>query len=135
MALTGSLSLALRANEDVLWARQEARRFAATLPFSAEDLARIEIAVSELASNMVKHAKGGRLVIDRLMRGALEGIRMVAEDQGPGIPDLQAALRPGFSTAGSLGVGLSGIQEHMDKFEITSRVGFGTRVEVEKWAR
>lgn len=133
MALTGSLALALRAYEDVLWAKQEARRFASALPFGAEDLARIEIAASELASNMVKHARGGRLLLDRLERDGREGVRMVAEDQGPGIPDLEAALRPGFSTAGSLGVGLSGIQEHMDKFEITSRVGTGTRVEVEKW--
>jgi serine/threonine-protein kinase RsbT len=135
MAVTGSLSLALRAPEDVLWAKQEARRFAAALPFGPDDLARIEISVSELASNIIKHAHGGRLEISRVTHGDSEGVRVVAIDKGPGIDDLDTALKPGYSTAGSLGVGLSAVQEHMDKFEITSKPGQGTRVEVEKWLR
>lgn len=133
MAVTGSLSLAVRAREDVLWAKQEAKRFAAGLPFSSDDLVRIEIAVSELASNMVKHAGGGRLTVQRIERDGREGVLVAAVDHGPGIPDLQAALKAGFSTAGSLGVGLSGIHEHMDKVEITTRPGEGTCVEAEKW--
>ena len=133
--MTGSLSLAVRAHEDVLWAKQEVKRFAATLPFSPEDQVRIEVSASELASNLVKHAHGGKLIADRLTRDGREGLRLVAEDRGPGIPDLELAMRAGYSTTGSLGVGLSGVQEHMDKFEITSKPGLGTRVEVEKWAR
>ena len=134
MALAGSLMLRVFRAEDVLWARQEAKRFAAGSPFGADDLQRIELAASELASNMVKHARGGKLRIERLERGGRHGVRMVAEDQGPGIPDLEQALAPGYSTAGSLGDGLSALQDLMDKFEISSRPGFGPRVEVEKWA-
>ena len=135
MALAGRLMLRVFRTEDVLWARQEAKRFAATIPFERDDLQRIELAASELASNMVKHARGGKLQLDRVEREGLQGLRMVAEDQGPGIPDLEKALGAGYSTAGSLGDGLSALRDLMDKFEITSRVGVGTRVEVEKWAR
>lgn len=135
MALAGRLSLRVFRTEDVLWARQEAKRFAATLPFDRADLQRIELAASELASNMVKHAHGGKLLVDRVERDGMQGVRMVAEDQGPGIADLEQALGAGFSTAGSLGDGLSALRDLMDKFEITSRVGVGTRVEVEKWTR
>lgn len=135
MAVTGSLSLAVRAREDVLWAKQEAKRFAQAMPFSPDDLARIEIALSELASNMVKHAGGGRLTIQRIQRDDREGVLIIAKDHGPGIPDLGAALKAGFSTTGSLGVGLSGIHEHMDKVEIDTRPGEGTCVEAEKWVR
>ncbi len=103
------------------------------MPFSSDDLVRIEIAVSELSSNMVKHAGGGRLTVQRIERDGREGVLVVATDHGPGIPDLKVALKAGFSTAGSLGVGLSGIQEHMDKVEITTRPGEGTCVEAEKW--
>jgi serine/threonine-protein kinase RsbT len=135
MAVSGSLSLAVRAQEDVLWAKQEVKRFAEALPFSVQDLARIEVTATELASNMVKHAHGGGLVVQRIARDGLTGLRLVAQDKGPGIADLGVVLKAGYSTAGSLGVGLSAVQEYMDKFEMTSEVGVGTRVEVEKWAR
>jgi serine/threonine-protein kinase RsbT len=135
MAVNGSLSLAVRVHEDVLWAKQEVKRFAEALPFSVQDLARIEVTATELASNMVKHAHGGSLVVQRVARDGLVGMRMVAQDKGPGIADLGVVLKAGYSTAGSLGVGLSAVQEYMDKFEMTSEVGVGTRVEVEKWAR
>lgn len=135
MAVNGTLLLTVRAHTDVLWAKQEAKRFAAALPFSPDDLVRIELATGELASNLVKHAHGGRLTLERIERDGLSGLRMVSEDRGPGIADVSVVLKAGYSTAGSLGVGLSGVQEHMDKFEMTSRLGEGTRVEVEKWAR
>jgi serine/threonine-protein kinase RsbT len=135
MAVSGSLSLAVRALEDVLWAKQEVKRFAEALAFSVQDLARIEVTATELASNMVKHAHGGSLVVQRVARDGQAGLRMVAQDKGPGIADLTVVLKAGYSTAGSLGVGLSAVQEYMDKFEMTSELGVGTRVEVEKWVR
>lgn len=128
------LSIRVKAKEDVLWARQEAMRFCAGLPFKPEDLGRIEVAVAELASNMVKHASGGRLTLTTIERDGRAGVRVTGEDRGPGIPDLDAAMRPGFSTAGSLGDGLSMLEESMDKFHLSSRPGQGTTVEVEKWA-
>lgn len=132
--MMANLTLAVRQSEDVLWAKQEIKRFAAGLPFKPEDLGRIENAVSELASNMVKHAGGGRLTVNHLHRGDREGLQIIATDRGPGIPDLGAALRSGFSTSGTLGMGLPAVQELMDKFEISTEPGRGTRVEVEKWA-
>lgn len=131
--MMSKLSLRVKAMEDVLWARQEAMRFCAELGFKPEDLGRVEVAVSELASNMVKHAHGGRLHLTRLERDGRVGVRMAAVDHGPGIPNLQQALQPGFSTAGSFGDGLTMLEETMDKFHITSD-SRGTTVEVEKWA-
>jgi serine/threonine-protein kinase RsbT len=133
MAVTASLKLRVHAREDVLWARQEAVRFISALPFDAEEIGRIELTVSELASNMVRHAGGGSLTLTRVERDGRSGVRVVAEDRGPGIPNLEQALKSGFSTGGSLGVGLSAIHDNMDKVEITTREGHGTRVEAEKW--
>lgn len=135
MALTRHVTLAVRAPEDVLWARQEVKRFCAELPFGTADLGRIEVAVSELASNMVKYAGGGRLMVDALERDHQQGVRIVASDEGPGIADLSLALKQGYSTGGSLGDGLTMVAELMDTFAITSRPGQGTVIEVEKWAR
>lgn len=135
MALTRHVTLVVRAPEDVLWARQEVMRFCAGLPFSVADLGRIEVAVSELASNMVKYGGGGRLTLDALEQDQRHGVRIVASDEGPGIADLSVALRQGYSTGGSLGDGFAMIEELMDSFAITSRAGHGTVVEVEKWAR
>lgn len=131
--MMGQLTLRVRAQEDVLWARQETVRFCAGLPFKPADLGRIEVAVSELASNMVKHAHGGRLTVTWLEREGHRGVRMRAVDQGPGIPNLGQAMEPGFSTAGSLGDGLAMLEESMDKLQITTEPGHGTTVEVEKW--
>lgn len=134
MAITASLTLAVRTKEDALWVKQEVKRFATRIPFAPEDLVRIEVAVSELASNMIKHADGGRLFVHEVERDARRGVQIIAQDKGPGIPDLGVALKSGFSTSGTLGMGLSALQELMDKFLITSEAGVGTRVEVEKWA-
>lgn len=135
MALEGSLSLRVRNREDVLVARQEAKRFAGRLPFAPEDLGRIEVAAAELASNMVKHAGGGRITLNLSRRPGQDGVQLVAEDHGAGIPDLERALSVGFSTKGTLGTGLPAVREMMDRFEIVTRPGEGTRVEVEKWLR
>lgn len=125
--------LKLRRSEDVLWTRQEVKRFVLEASFDATDVERIVLAVSELASNQVKHAHGGVLTVDRIERDGRVGIRIRAVDHGPGIPDIEKAIKPGFSTTGSFGDGLAAVQNLMDKVTITSSVGQGTTVEVEKW--
>lgn len=127
------LSLSVRRPEEVLWAKQEVMRFVAAEAFGPADRTRIEVAARELLTNMVKHAGGGRLTVERLARDGRHGVRMTALDQGPGITDVAGALRPGTSSTGTHGDGLAAVQELMDKFELTTEPGRWTRVEVEKW--
>lgn len=127
------MTLQLRGKDDVLWARQEIQRFASDIPFDPTDLNRIEVAASELATNLVKHGKGGTLDLLRLARDGRDGLRITATDHGPGIEDVERALTPGFSTTATLGAGLSAMRELMDKFELHTEPGRGTRVEIEKW--
>ena len=129
------MQLEVRRQDDVVLARQEVKTFAAPVTFRRQDLVRLEVIVAELASNMVKHAGSGTLRVERLEVEERKGIRVVAEDRGPGIADTAAALTPGVSTAGSFGDGLAAVQELADAFALHSRPGVGTRVEVEKWAR
>lgn len=117
--------------EDVLPAQQDVVRFASRLPFDAADLGRIALIASELASNLVKHGGGGSLTITLLE--APRGVRVTAEDHGPGIPDVPQAMQAGFSTAGSYGDGLAALRELADRFALESTPGRGTRVEVDKW--
>jgi len=120
--------------DDVLWARQEVRRFVAPLGFEPTDVERIDVAAAELATNLVKHAGGGKLSLARLEAQGRTGLAMVAEDHGPGIPDVARAMADGYSTAGTYGAGLATLRELMDAFELASTPGQGTRVEVVKWA-
>lgn len=135
MALNPACTLPLKRPEDVLWARQETRRFAARCAFSGNDLARIEIIAAELASNIIRHGGGGEMCLELIPDGDRRGLRIEARDRGPGITDIAQALRANFSTAGSHGDGLSAIREFADHFEIQSRPGEGTQIRVEKWAR
>lgn len=126
------VDLSVRKHEDVLLARQDVVRFAAGWAFRSEDLGRIGVIVTELASNLIKHAGGGRLEC-RALAGGRPGICIVAHDEGPGIADIEKALQPGFSTAGSYGDGLPTVRELADQFIFESELGRGTRVEVHKW--
>ena len=135
MALNPTCILPLKHAEDVLWARQETRRFAARCPFCPNDLTRIEIIAAELASNIIKHAGTGELRLEILPDGARRGLRVEAHDRGPGIADIGQALCANFSTTGSHGDGLSAIREFADHFEIQSKLGAGTQIRGEKWAR
>ncbi len=115
-----------------------ARRLAAAmleaLGFRAPTSNYVVTAVSELAANLVFHATRGQLLTLRpLRRGAAVGIEVVSEDRGPGIADLEAAMRDGFSTNGGLGAGLPGARRLMDEFELRSTPGQGTVVQARKW--
>jgi serine/threonine-protein kinase RsbT len=125
----------IRADVDIVTARQESRRLASTLGFSTGDLTVIAAAVSEVARNILAYAAQGEVDIKLVERNGRRGVLVIARDQGPGIPDVALALQDGFSTSGSLGLGLPGARRLMDEFELTSELGRGTVVTMRKWVR
>ena len=120
---------------DIVKARQTGRELAATLGFPPTDLALIATAISELARNIVRYADRGEIIVSLVEKGEKRGIVVVARDEGPGIPNIELALQDGFSTSGSLGLGLPGCRRLMDEFDINSRNGMGTIITVKKWLR
>lgn len=118
---------------DIVVARQKGRAIAAELGFSVGNATLIATAISELARNIVSYAGNGEIVMSIARDSERTGITIVASDSGPGIADLTLALRDGFSTSGSLGIGLPGARRLMDEFEINSQPGRGTIIKVTKW--
>jgi serine/threonine-protein kinase RsbT len=118
---------------DIVAARQKGRALALELGFSGSDLTMIATAISEVARNIVTHAKRGEVVLSPVQQGHKLGISVVARDDGPGIGDIDQAMQYGFSTQKGLGVGLPGAKLLMDDFEIQSRVGRGTVILMTKW--
>src|SRR5258707_14154770 len=103
------------------------------LGFSAGDATLVATSMSELARNIVSYGRKGEIILQSGHASSRQGISIVASDSGPGIPDINQALRDGFSTSGSLGLGLPGVRRLMDEFEISSQPGRGTTVAVKKW--
>ena len=129
-----SRSIALESEHDIVIARSEVRSIAARLGFRLIDQTRLVTVTSELARNVVKYARRGRMTAQPLDASqGRAGLRLTFEDSGPGIPDIAAAMRDGFSTGRSLGKGLPGSKRLVDVFEIESEVGRGTRVSVVRW--
>ena len=122
----------IHADADIVLARQGARELAARLNFSRTDLTVIATAVSEIARNIVRFADGGEIVVE-LLEQPRRGVRVVAIDTGPGIPDVEEALVDGYSTYHGLGLGLPGARRLMDEFAVVSEVGRGTTVTMTKW--
>ena len=129
------LRVPINADADIVTARQEGRRLASQLDFTPSDLTVIASAISEIARNIVEYANTGEVSIALIEKNGRRGVMVVAQDIGPGIADVPAALQDGYSTSGSLGLGLPGARRLMDEFEIHSEVGRGTRVTMRKWAR
>lgn len=129
----GEIQVAINSDQDIVSARQKGRQMAAELGFSAGDATLIATAISELARNIVSYARKGEITLKMVNGSNRQGISVIATDEGPGITDLHQALRDGFSTSGSLGLGLPGVRRLMDEFEITSQPGRGTKVVVKKW--
>jgi serine/threonine-protein kinase RsbT len=121
-------------DHDVVQARQGARELAARLGFSRTELTVIATAVSEIARNIVKFAGEGEIHVE-LVQQPRRGVRIVARDTGPGIPDVPQALADGYSTYHGLGLGLPGARRLMDEFDIVSETGRGTTVTMTKWRR
>ncbi len=125
--------MAIRSDQDIVVARQQGRNLAGELGFSAVDATLVATAISELARNIVVYAKEGHITLRTIQAASRRGIEVVASDKGPGITDIRQALRDGFSTSGSLGLGLPGVRRLMDEFEVVSEPGQGTCVTVKKW--
>jgi serine/threonine-protein kinase RsbT len=126
-------TLPIGSESDVVLVRQAVRKWASELAFSLVDLTKIVTAASELARNTLTHGGGGSVRLESLAEGVRKGLRLVFEDKGPGIADIELALRDGYTTGTGLGLGLSGSKRLMSEFDITSRVGEGTRVTIAKW--
>lgn len=120
---------------DIVAARQSGRKLATELGFSQTDTTLIATAISELTRNIILYANQGELVLRPLQRKDAKGIMVIARDQGPGIENVAQVMRMGFSTSGSLGLGLPGVSRLMDDFNIDSQPGSGTTITVQKWKR
>lgn len=132
-AVETEIHVPIRSDQDIVAARQKGRSLAIELGFSSGDATLIATAISELARNIVTYARFGEVQLSVIQGSARLGIQLVAQDTGPGIPDIQQALRDGFSTSGSLGLGLPGVRRLVDEFEIVSEVNCGTTVTAKKW--
>ena len=126
-------SIAIERDDDVVRARQKGRELAAALGFSSTDQTLIATAISEVARNIVAYAVRGTVTLSRIERRGRPGVLIVASDQGPGIASVDLAMRDGYSTGNSLGVGLPGARRLVDEFEIVSSLGVGTTVTLRKW--
>ena len=119
--------------EDVVAVRQAVRQRAVELGFNLVDQTKIVTAASELARNTLQYGGGGTLRIEEILQGSMRGIRLTFEDNGPGIVNIELAMKDGYTTAGGLGLGLSGAKRLSNEFAIDSRVGEGTRVTIVRW--
>jgi serine/threonine-protein kinase RsbT len=123
----------VRTGQDVVRVRQVVRQWAVELKFNLVDQTKIVTAASELARNTLDHGGGGDVLVESLADGPRPGLRLTFEDKGPGIPDLERAMKEGFTTGGGLGLGLSGAKKLSNQFDIASKVGEGTRVTITRW--
>lgn len=123
----------VRTEGDVVAARQAVRGWAVEAGFSLIDQTKLVTAASELARNTLVHGGGGTMRMELLSQGGRRGIRLVFEDQGPGIPDVERALRDGYTTGSGMGLGLGGSRRLVNEFDIATETGQGTRVTVIKW--
>ena len=133
MSETKRETLPLKNSNDVVLARQKVRQWATELRFTLVDQTKLVTAASELARNALDHGKGGSMTIQQVGAGARVGLKLIFEDQGPGIPDVELALKDGFTTGSGMGLGLGGSKRLVNEFSIESAPGKGTRVTVIRW--
>lgn len=133
MSETKRETLPLKTSSDVVLARQRVRQLATEMRFTLVDQTKLVTAASELARNTLDHGKGGSVSIEQVGVGARTGLKLVFEDQGPGIPDIQMALKDGFTTGNGMGLGLGGSKRLVSEFSIESAPGKGTRITVIRW--
>jgi serine/threonine-protein kinase RsbT len=123
----------VKTSEDVVRVRQEVRSFALAVGFTLVDQTKIVTAASEIARNTMSYGGGGTVRLEMLANGGRRGVRLVFEDQGPGIADIETALRDGYTTGGGLGLGLGGAKRLSNEFDIKSAAGEGTTVALTRW--
>jgi serine/threonine-protein kinase RsbT len=133
MAAVKSETVAIGSEDAIVRVRQLVRQWAVQVGFSLVDQTKMVTAASELARNTVIYGGGGTVLCEALNDGSRRGLRLTFADQGPGIPDIEQALKDGFTTGGGLGLGLGGTKRLVNDFEIISRPGEGTRVTITIW--
>jgi serine/threonine-protein kinase RsbT len=133
--MAAETSVPIEHEGDIVTARQKGRELAAAAGLSATEQTLIATAISEVARNIVVYARRGEVIIVRLDDRGRRGVMVVARDEGPGIVNPDLAMRDGYSTTKSLGMGLPGARRLMDEFELSSMVGRGTTVTMKKWVR
>jgi serine/threonine-protein kinase RsbT len=133
MVVTRTEKLPVETSEDIVRVRQAVRAWAVELAFSLVDQTKIVTAASELARNTVVYGGGGTVELESLGDGKRRGLRLTFGDQGPGIADLEQALKDGFTTGTGLGLGLGGARRLSNEFEIRSQPGAGTTVRIVRW--
>jgi serine/threonine-protein kinase RsbT len=119
--------------DDIVRVRQIVRQWAVELGFSLVDQTKIVTAASELARNTLIYGNGGEARVEMLADGLRSGLKVIFEDRGPGIADLDLAMKDGYTTGGGLGLGLSGAKRLSNEFELRSVQGEGTRVAITRW--
>lgn len=134
MRVVKTETYAVRSDADVVQVRQAVRSWSAELRFTLVDQTKMVTAASELARNAVVYGGGGTARLELLDDGARRGLRVVFEDQGPGIPDIDLALRDGFTSGNGLGLGLGGARRLVNDFDVRSTPGEGTSVTITRWA-
>lgn len=132
-AVLNELKVPIRSEADLVTARLRGREIASALDFSSSELTLIATAISEVTRNILSYAGTGELDLRLVRQGQRVGVSIVASDRGPGIADLFSAMQDGYSTSGSLGLGLPGSKRLMDEFDLASEVGKGTTVTMTKW--
>jgi serine/threonine-protein kinase RsbT len=133
MAAQGNNKLPVRSSEDIVLVRQAVRHQAVELGFSLVDQTKLVTAASELARNIVTYAGTGSVDIEAINNGTRSGLQITFEDQGPGIADVELALKDGYTTGSGLGLGLGGSKRLVHEFAINTRLGEGTTVRITKW--
>lgn len=123
----------IQSSSDVVLARQKVRQWATEMKFTLVDQTKLVTAASELARNTLDHGKGGHMLIEIVDNAPKSGLRLTFEDKGPGIPDINEALRDGFTTGSGMGLGLGGSKRLVNEFQIESETGKGTRITVIRW--
>src|SRR5262247_872199 len=133
MAVVKDETMSIRSSEDVVRVRQVAREWAVAQGLGLVDQTKLVTAASELARNTLDHGGGGTVRLEVVGGGARRGLRLTFDDKGPGIADVEQAMKDGFTTAGGLGLGLGGAKRLSNEFEIHSEPGVGTRVAITRW--
>ena len=126
-------ALPIASDDDIVRVRQRVRDWALQLGFGLVDQTKLVTAASELARNTLVYGQGGTLLVESLLNDSKRGLRLTFEDHGPGIADVDQALKDGFTTGTGLGLGLSGARRLSQDFQITSKPGEGTRVVIGRW--
>lgn len=126
-------AMPVRSDEDIVRVRQKVREWSRQQGFSLVDQTKLVTAASELARNTVHYGGGGSLRLEVLKNGTRLGLQLTFEDHGPGIPDIELAMKDGFTTGSGLGLGLGGAKRLSNEFDIASRPGEGTRIRLVRW--